>query len=70
MLSTFEAVAVAVLVVLREAPYTWGFEQSAGHWGTDVSDRMLRFVGGSAAFHALAAPLTWWMMGRLARSMV
>ena len=70
MLSTFEAVAVAVLVVLPGALYTWGFEQSAGPWGTDVSDRMLRFVGGSAVFHALAAPLTWWVMGRHDRIMV
>jgi hypothetical protein len=41
------------------ALYVWAFEREAGGWGLGVTDRLLRFVGVSAVFHALAAPLTY-----------
>src|SRR3546814_6777446 len=39
----------------------WAFERQAGRWGIGLSDRLLRFVGGSAIFHAAVAPVTHWL---------
>jgi hypothetical protein len=50
---TFQAVAVALLAVLPGALYTWSFEREVGNWGVSLSDRVLRFVGFSAIFHAV-----------------
>ena len=61
MPDTFQAVAVAVVALLPGALYVWAFERQAGRWGIGLSDRLLRFVGGSALFHAAAAPLTYWI---------
>jgi hypothetical protein len=58
---TFQALAVAVVALLPGALYVWAFERQAGRWGIGLSDRLLRFVGGSALFHAAAAPLTYWV---------
>jgi hypothetical protein len=58
---TFQAVAVTALALLPGALYVWAFERQAGRWGIGLSDRLLRFVGGSAIFHAMAAPLTYWV---------
>jgi len=58
---TFQAVAVIVVALLPGALYVWAFERQAGRWGIGLSDRLLRFVGGSALFHAAAAPLTYWV---------
>jgi hypothetical protein len=58
---TFQAVAVAAIALLPGALYVWAFERQAGRWGIGLSDRLLRFVGGSALFHAAAAPLTYWV---------
>jgi hypothetical protein len=52
---------VLVLALLPGALYTWGLEQETGGWGLGASDRLLRFVGSAAIFHAFAAPLTWWL---------
>jgi hypothetical protein len=61
MPDTFQAVAVLVFALLPGALYVWAFERQAGRWGVGLSDRLLRFVGGSALFHAAAAPLTYWL---------
>jgi hypothetical protein len=60
--STFQALAVVVFALLPGALYVWGFERQAGRYGIGLSDRVLRFVGGSAVFLSLfAAPLYWLM---------
>ncbi len=59
MPSTFQALAVTVFAILPGAFYTWSFEREAGAWGIDFSDRILRFLGASAVFGALALPLLY-----------
>lgn len=59
MPSTSQAVVVIVLALLPGALYTWSFERLAGRWGIGLSDRLFRFVGTSALFHALFAPATY-----------
>jgi Family of unknown function (DUF6338) len=59
VVETFQALGVLVLAFLPGALYMWAFEREAGGWGLGVTDRLLRFVGFSAVFHALAAPLTY-----------
>lgn len=61
MPGTFQAIAVFAAALLPGALYVWAFERQAGRWGVALSDRLLRFVGGSALFHAAAAPLTYWL---------
>jgi len=59
MASTFEALAVLILALLPGAIYTWSFERIAGRWGIGLSDRLYRFLGISACFHAAVAPVTY-----------
>ena len=59
MVDTFQALWILLLAFLPGALYVWAFEREAGGWGLGVTDRLLRFVGVSAVFHALAAPLTY-----------
>ncbi len=59
MPDTFQAVAVVLLALLPGALYVWALERQAGAWGTQLSDRILRFVGFSALIHASGAPLTY-----------
>ncbi|WP_159037187.1 DUF6338 family protein [Streptomyces specialis] len=72
MISTFQALVVALVFMLPGALYTWDFERTLGDWGLSAADRLLRFTGSSAVFHALLAPVTWWfyreqiVTGRLA----
>ena len=61
MPNTFQAVVVLVVGLLPGALYVWAFERQAGRWGVGLSDRLLRFVGGSALFHAAVAPVTYWV---------
>jgi hypothetical protein len=56
---TFQALWILLLAFLPGALYVWAFEREAGGWGLGVTDRVLRFVGVSAVFHALAAPLSY-----------
>jgi hypothetical protein len=73
MPDTFQALAVVFVALLPGALYTWSFERQVGQWGIALSDRILRFVGTSAVFHAFLAPVTYWVYaeqiatGRLAR---
>jgi hypothetical protein len=56
--ATFRAVVVIVIALLPGAPYVWAFERQAGRYGIGLSDRILRFVGGSAVLLAVfAGPL-------------
>jgi hypothetical protein len=55
LVDTFQAIAVTGLAVLPGALYTWSFEREVGNWGVSLSDRLLRFVGFSAMFHAVFA---------------
>jgi hypothetical protein len=55
---TFQAAAVVVLVMLPGALYVWAFDRQAGRYGIGLSDRILRFAGGSAVLLAIfAGPL-------------
>jgi hypothetical protein len=64
VVATYQALLVALLFVLPGALYTWGFERALSGWGTTLTDRLLRFVAGSAVLHALAAPASWWFYRR------
>jgi hypothetical protein len=57
MVGTFEALVIALVALLPGATYTWAFEQQAGRWGANVSDRVWRFAGVSTVFLALFMPL-------------
>ena len=58
MPGTFQAAAVVVLAMLPGALYVWAFERQAGRYGIGLSDRILRFAGGSAVLLAIfAGPL-------------
>lgn len=61
MPSSAAAAAVFVIALLPGALYVWSFERLAGRWGIGLSDRVLRFVGGSAVLHAVFAPATYWI---------
>jgi Family of unknown function (DUF6338) len=61
VLQSLESVVTVALIALPGASYTWGFEQAVGGWGTGLADRTLRFIGGSAVFGVLTAPLTYWV---------
>ena len=52
---TFAALAVVALAVLPGAVYVWSFERTAGAFGANLSDRLLRLLGVSAAIQLLAA---------------
>lgn len=60
MPTTFQALAVLVAALVPGALYLWSFERLAGRWGATLSDRLFRFVGGSAILHAVFAPATYW----------
>jgi len=51
--SSFQAVAAIVLALLPGALYVWAFERQAGRYGIGASDRVLRFIGGSAVILAI-----------------
>src|SRR6266498_2248881 len=57
--STFAALVVTALVVLPGAAYIFAFESRAGAFRLSAPDRIVRFLVASAAFHALAAGLTY-----------
>jgi hypothetical protein len=61
LLAALEGAIVAALIALPGAGYTWGFEQAVSGWGAGLADRTLRFVGGSAVFAVITAPLSFWI---------
>ena len=68
MPSTLEAVAALIVALLPGALYTWSFERLVGRWGVGLSDRLPRFVGVSALFHAACSPLTYWLWSEFWRT--
>src|ERR1700760_4703121 len=68
MVSTFQALGVFLLAFLPGAWYVWAFERQAGGWGLSLSDRLLRFIGTSAVFQALGAPITYVLYGTYVHS--
>lgn len=60
MVDTFQAIVVVAIALVPGALYFWAFERQTGRWGIGLSDRVLRFVGLSALFHAAVAPVSYW----------
>lgn len=67
MPDTFQALWVLLLALLPGAMYTWAYEREVGGWGTNLSDRLLRFVGVSVIFQALISPVTYWLYSKFVR---
>jgi len=53
VISTFQALAVALLALLPGASYTFAYERRVGGFGVSLSDRLVRFLAASALFVAL-----------------
>jgi hypothetical protein len=70
---SFQALAVLAFGLLPGALYVWAFEGVVGRWGATLTDRVLRFLCASVLFHAVAAPISYWLWseyvhsGRVAR---
>ncbi len=58
---TFAILAATIIGILPGAVSIWAYERNAGTWGLNSPDRLYRFVGASAAFGVLGAPLTYWL---------
>lgn len=76
LISTFQALAVALVALLPGASYTFAFERVAGSFGVKFSDRLIRFLAASAIFAAiLSGPgfllyRDWVTSGNLSRGRV
>ncbi len=76
MISTFQALGVALLALLPGASYTYAYERVVGGFGVSFSDRLVRFLAASAIFQALfSGPLlllyrNYLTSGRLGRGQV
>lgn len=55
MPDSFHALLVMLVALLPGALYVWAFERQAGRYGIGLSDRLLRFVGGSSVFFGVCA---------------
>lgn len=82
MITTFQALVVALLAVLPGATYTFAYERHAGAYGAHLSDRLVRFLVVSGIFHAALAgpefalqkklladsadPASWWQIETIA----
>jgi hypothetical protein len=60
VISTFQALVVALLFILPGAAYTFALERVGGSFGIKLSDRIFRFLAASAVFQALFAGLEVW----------
>lgn len=69
MPQTIQALAVVVIALLPGALYVWAVEREVGRWGVGLSDRVLRFVGGSAIFHAVVAPVSYGLWRQYGRAL-
>jgi hypothetical protein len=66
MIGTFQALLVALVAVLPGALYTIAREHRGAAWARDdAASQLIRFVGVSAAFHAVFAPITYWGYSQL-----
>jgi hypothetical protein len=76
VISTYEAIFVAVLAILPGAAYTFAYERVAGGYGLGFADRVIRFVAASAVLQAVFAGPTyllykeWISSGKLAAGRV
>ncbi|WP_142301088.1 DUF6338 family protein [Mycobacterium lehmannii] len=62
MVGTFQALLVALIAVLPGALYTIAREHRSASWARgDITSRLIGFLGVSAVFHAIYAPLTYWV---------
>ena len=55
MISTFQALAVALLALLPGASYIFAYERVVGGFGVSLADRLVRFLAASALFVAVFA---------------
>ena len=55
MISTFQALTVALVVLLPGASYIFAYERVVGGFGVSLADRLVRFLAASALFVALFA---------------
>jgi hypothetical protein len=68
VISTYQALAVAIVAILPGATYSFAYERHAGAYGAHVGDRLIRFVVASAAFHALFGDLEFVLARHLENS--
>ncbi len=61
MISTFQALVVALVAVLPGAAYLFAYEREGGSYSVGLSDRLVRFLAASAAMHALLAAGSYWL---------
>jgi hypothetical protein len=69
MPSTFQAAVVTAVALLPGALYLWALERQVGRYGIGLSDRVLRFVGGSAVFLSVFAGPLYVLYGRFGASL-
>lgn len=62
--ATFQALFVAILALLPGALFAFAFERGRGAAQSSGADRLLRFVAGSAVFHAVFSGLEYWLYRR------
>jgi len=60
VISTFQALVVALLFILPGAAYTFALERVGGSFGIKLADRIFRFLAASAVFQALLSGLELW----------
>lgn len=53
VVTTFQALGVALLALLPGASYTFAYERIVGKFGATLADRLVRFLAASAAFMAI-----------------
>lgn len=69
MISTFQALLVALVAVLPGALYTIAREHRTAAWSLDDAAReIIRFLAVSAAFHAVLAPITFYAYRKLIKT--
>lgn len=68
MISTYQALAVAIIAILPGATYSFAYERHAGAYGAHLGDRLVRFLVASGAFHALFGGLEFVIARRLEHS--
>jgi len=61
VISTFQALAVALLFLLPGAAYNFALERVAGSYGSSLADRLVRFLAASAVFQAGFVSLELWL---------
>lgn len=67
MITTFQALAVALIAITPGATYTFAYERHAGPYGAHLSDRLVRFLVASGLFHAVFAAPEFAIANRIER---